>query len=305
MVADRRAPERDQTPTPSGGQPRASSTPRLLDQSDVRRVLRSGLFVVAAVVAAFVFFLFVLSGLVHARAQAELSQRFERELVNAQAPVGQPVSPGAPIAFLDIPVIGLRQVVVEGTTGGRLMAGPGHLRTSAFPGQQGTSVLLGRRSTYGGPFSRIGELRRGDEIRVTTGQGTVTYLVRSAERAAISDARVFASDTSALILITSDSALLPDHRLAVRAEPRGALQPSGAAGAQDRIGLDELGLAGSASGALGLLLWLEIAVVIAFAAVWLVQRWSLWPAWVVTAPPLAAALWLVFEHVAHFLPATL
>ncbi|MFD0572399.1 sortase [Kitasatospora gansuensis] len=62
---------------------------------------------------------------------------------------------------MEIPQLGLREVIREGSTGEVLAAGPGHRRDTAMPGQAGSSVLLGRQAGFGGPFGSIGQLRTG------------------------------------------------------------------------------------------------------------------------------------------------
>ena len=63
-------------------------------------------------------------------------------------------------------------------TNGDLLDGPGHLRTTPLPGAIGTSVVMGRSTTYGAPFRKITTLRPGDPITVLGAQGTVTYIVK-------------------------------------------------------------------------------------------------------------------------------
>jgi sortase A len=66
---------------------------------------------------------------------------------------------GTPVALLEIPRLGLREVIVEGTSSDPMMSGPGHRRDTPLPGQVGTSVIAGWRATYGGPFRSIDQLR--------------------------------------------------------------------------------------------------------------------------------------------------
>lgn len=116
-------------------------------------------------------------------AQKQAFDRLRQELALGTAPIGPrtgksgALSLGTPIALLQVPSIGLEQVVEEGTTGAILMSGPGHLRSTPFPGGVGTSVILGRAASYGGPFSRIASLRKGARILVTTAVGKSTFEV--------------------------------------------------------------------------------------------------------------------------------
>lgn len=73
----------------------------------------------------FVVFLLVLSPLQQSRAQSVLYTQFRSELAAATAPFGaKPIPEASPVALVDIPAIGLRQVVVEGTSGPTCGPGP-------------------------------------------------------------------------------------------------------------------------------------------------------------------------------------
>jgi LPXTG-site transpeptidase (sortase) family protein len=86
------------------------------------------------------------------------------------------------MAVLEIPALDLHEVVFEGTTSGVLQDGPGHRRDTVFPGQEGTSVIMGRQATYGGPFGRLDVLQPGEPFTITTGQGAHTYHVTGVRR---------------------------------------------------------------------------------------------------------------------------
>ncbi len=81
-------------------------------------------------------------------------------------------------ARLQIPAIGFDQYVVEGTSTGDLEQGPGHATGTAVPGQAGNVAIAGHRSTFGAPFGRLGELRPGESVIMTTTLGQrLTYVV--------------------------------------------------------------------------------------------------------------------------------
>ena len=118
----------------------------------------------------------------HTRSQAILYGDFREQLAAATAPTGGVIVPGQPVSLVTIPAIGIQEVVVEGTSAGELLKGPGHMRSSVLPGQVGTSVLMGRARSYGGPFSKISYLRTGHAIYTTTAQGLATYRVDGMRR---------------------------------------------------------------------------------------------------------------------------
>jgi sortase A len=84
---------------------------------------------------------------------------------------------GQAVAELRIPRIGLRAVVVRGTTAADLRRGPGLIAGTPLPGQHGTTAIAGHRTTYGAPFRRLDALRRGDGIIVRLPYGTFRYAV--------------------------------------------------------------------------------------------------------------------------------
>jgi sortase A len=165
-----------------GGAPSRQAGPWL-------RAVQVGLAVVAIVLLGLVAELTLVSGFEHRAAQVNLFNRFRSELALGTAPLGpvgrdhRPLPAGAPIALLTVPSIGVRQVVQQGTSGAVLADGPGHLRSTVFPGGEGTSVVLGRAHAYGGPFARIADLRKGARITVVTQSGTATFRVVDQHRA--------------------------------------------------------------------------------------------------------------------------
>jgi sortase A len=85
--------------------------------------------------------------------------------------------PGDALGKLLIPTIGVSEYVVEGTDADLLRKGPGHYPDTPLPGQPGTSAIAGHRTTYGAPFRRLDELKKGDRILVELPYGTFVYRV--------------------------------------------------------------------------------------------------------------------------------
>jgi len=91
------------------------------------------------------------------------------------APTTAAPAEGEPIGDIRIPVIGLNQVVVEGTNTPDLRKGPGHYTGTPLPGQTGNSAVAGHRTTYGHPFYNLDSVKVGDPIVLTTLQGIFVY----------------------------------------------------------------------------------------------------------------------------------
>jgi sortase A len=105
------------------------------------------------------------------------------------APAPQPPSPKPPapkqldhslfqrgdtVAKLEIPRLGGQWYIVEGTEEQDLRLGPGHLQGTAFPGEKGNCVIAGHRDTQ---FRKLKDIKKGDEIVLTTSIGTSRYRV--------------------------------------------------------------------------------------------------------------------------------
>ena len=104
--------------------------------------------------------------------------RLKEALIEPPARViGRMPLPGDAIGRIDIPAIGVRDYVVEGTDLENLRKGPGHYPDTPLPGDRGTVAIAGHRTTYGAPFRRIDELDRGQEIAVDMPYGRYVYRV--------------------------------------------------------------------------------------------------------------------------------
>jgi LPXTG-site transpeptidase (sortase) family protein len=67
-------------------------------------------------------------------------------------------------AKLTIPRISVEWITNEGSEIVDLKKGPGHIPQTPLPGESGRCTISGHRTTYGAPFSRIDELKKGDMI---------------------------------------------------------------------------------------------------------------------------------------------
>ena len=121
-------------------------------------------------------------------AQYLLERAFDRSLA-----AGLPVKPWSwadtwPVARLEVPRIGASAIVLKGGSGEALAFGPGLLDGTPAPGEAGSSVIAAHRDTH---FSFLRDVRPGDKIRVTRGDGAI-YWFR------IADAQVVHWDASGI-----------------------------------------------------------------------------------------------------------
>lgn len=99
----------------------------------------------------------------------------------------KPINAGDIIGILEIPKIDAELPIVEGTNADDLKKGVGHFNGSSLPGQHGQIVLSGHRDTV---FSRLGELKIGDLLKVKIPKGTFTYQITHTKIVASKDTSI-------------------------------------------------------------------------------------------------------------------
>ena len=133
-------------------------------------------------------------------AQVLLQHAWQQRLESGAAVKPWPWADTAPIARLNVPRLGISEIVLSGDSGRTLAFGPGWAESSTAPGEPGPSVVSAHRDTH---FSFLRHLVAGDEIDI---QG-----VRTSRRFEVASLRVadsreedvqLATDSDALILVT-------------------------------------------------------------------------------------------------------
>jgi sortase A len=219
--------------------------------------------------------------------------------------VGKIPPEGSPVAIIEIPSLHLDQAVVEGTNAQDLRSGPGHLPSTALPGQAGNAVIMARRATYGAPFGGIGTLHKGAVITVVDGYGTYHYRVVGVVYATGGKHDVVTpTNSNRLTLATASSGFFPQGRLAVIAGMVG--KPfSGTVEPHLRVPASELGLSGDPVSGLLFVLWSILFFVLLSGAAWLLRNWDQ-PivVYLLALPVLLVVALFACESFIGFLPAT-
>jgi sortase A len=113
---------------------------------------------------------------------------------------GSATKEGDLLGRLEIPQLGMKVAILEGTTSQTLAVGVGHIKGTALPGEQGNIGIAGHRDTY---FRALKNIHPGDEIRIQTTSGLSRYKVDRFEVVAPGDVSVLASSAaSAITLVT-------------------------------------------------------------------------------------------------------
>lgn len=306
---------RSSPPDTSSGPPGAPTTAvagrkSLPPLSPGRQLARAALIIVFIVSFTLFLQVVIFGSLQQSAAQERSFDRFRAQLANGVVPVGptdnqnRVLAPGAPVAYLEIPAIGLRQVVGEGTKPSVLFSGPGHRRDTVLPGQIGASVIMARRAAFGGPFARIDQLEKGDKIIATTGQGVFEYEVIGVRREGDPVPPAPEAGASRLLLATAGGRpYLPDGILRVDAEMTG-VPVVGAARLVTAAGLpaSEEFMGADTSTLWALALWIQLLILLSLGAVWAWHRWGHAQAWIVFLPPLLLVGLATSGEVARLLP---
>ena len=117
-----------------------------------------------------------------------------------RATVEHAVPKGSLVGRIEISRIGLTAMIEEGDSGKTLRRAVGHLPGTALPGQQGNVVIAGHRDTFFRPLRKIHE---GDEITLTTFDGSYRYRVDFTEVVGSQDTEVLDHSAGAILTLVT------------------------------------------------------------------------------------------------------
>ncbi len=117
-----------------------------------------------------------------------------------RARVGSAAPGGSSLGQIEISSIGLRAMIEEGDNGRTLRRAVGHIPGTALPGQQGNIVLAGHRDTF---FRPLRNIHKGDEITLTTLNGSYHYRVDFVEVVGPQDTDVLDNSNEAILTLVT------------------------------------------------------------------------------------------------------
>ena len=270
------------------------------------QAIRGALIVLSVLLLALAINVMLVGQVRHLVAQQQLSDAFRAQLAEGIAPVSEGdyndvlLPDGAPVGIIEIPRLGIREVIVEGTNSETTQLGPGHRRDTSLPGQAGVSVIMGRAAGYGGPFARIQELAPGDEFTILTGQGEHRFEVIGLRYAGDpSPPRLRAGESRVMLTTARGVPYAPAGIARVDAQLVSETQPAGLR--QTRFATlppQDRELSGDTSMAWALVFALQFLVLVEVAAVWAFRNVGPRRTWIVFVPlTLFAGLWVTGEIV--------
>jgi hypothetical protein len=182
--------------------------------------------------------------------------------------------------------------------------GPGHLRDTPLPGQEGTSVVMGRHAAYGGTFARLSSLNPGAAITVVTGQAVSMYRVLDLRRAGYPTPPPLSAGQGRLVLVTAVGApftpsgvLYVDAALTTKAQttPAQVLTPSQLPASENAMGIDPQAW-------LMIVLWGQVLLLATIALSWVSTVWGRWQTWAVAFPVLIFITLPLSDQITRLLP---
>ena len=122
------------------------------------------------------------------------------EVVKSVAPSANvAIRHGSPVARLQVPRIGLDEIVLEGIDDDALNGGPGHYPGSPLPGGAGNSIISAHRDRH---FRNLGRVGVGDTIVTESGTATTRWVVTKRQVVGKDRPVLFPTRTATLTLTT-------------------------------------------------------------------------------------------------------
>jgi sortase A len=215
--------------------------------------------------------------------------------------------PGSSVAIVEIGSLQARQVAVEGVSPDDTRRGPGHVPGTAGLGQPGNSVVVARRTAFGGSLGRLDALQKGNKILVTTTQGQSVYVVTALTKRnlASESARddVYGKTTKDMLTIVTSGSRTPwNSSLATVVRARLATEPFAPTPQGGRTDANT-GRSGAAGAWAATVLAIAAFAMTAAGSVVVYKRMQPRIAYVLTLGPLAALAIVMSESIVRLLPA--
>ena len=130
--------------------------------------------------------------LLHAQLYQEAANNLLAKQIEAQErnKVGQPravAKEGDVLGRIQIPRLGMKVVILEGTSSQTLRLSVGHIEGTALPGEVGNIGIAGHRDTF---FRGLKDIRTGDQIQIQTAKGLSHYEVDRVQIVGPSDTEI-------------------------------------------------------------------------------------------------------------------
>ena len=113
---------------------------------------------------------------------------------------GATLALGSVVGRIEIARLGMAVIIVEGADGRTLRRAVGHVPGTALPGEQGNAAITGHRDTF---FRALRNIRKDDEVTLTTLNGTYRYRVDAMMVVAAEDTTVLNQSGEAILTLVT------------------------------------------------------------------------------------------------------
>lgn len=194
--------------------PGEDAPPHADTASNPRATRRVVVLVLLSLVALVVVDL-VVGAAVHAEHQRHLASEIQEPKADLEV--------GDASYILQIPSLGLNEVVVEGSSATELRGGPGRRLDSVAAGEDGNTVIQGTSTRFGGPFGSLDQVVAGKSIYLQSRSGEVfKYKITKVRTVKDGDnGYLDAAGPARLTVVTSAQGPLSGARVVVTAVPDG------------------------------------------------------------------------------------
>jgi sortase A len=164
------------------------------------RWMQAFLFVTGALAVAYVALTVLYANFYQETAGNTLEKRIHAQVQQKVSRTSVDVKEGDVLGRIEIPRLGVKVAILQGTTSQTLRLGVGHIDGTALPGETGNIGIAGHRDTY---FRALKDIRTDDVIQIQTATGLSSYKVDSVQIVTPHDTGVLApSAGSAITLVT-------------------------------------------------------------------------------------------------------
>lgn len=132
--------------------------------------------------------------------QADQTRLFEQSLKAPYQELATVPDEGTPLGRIEISQIGLSAMILEGTGKATLDRAVGHIQGTSLPGQSGNIAIAGHRDTF---FRGLRNINHGDEIKLTTANGSRLYRVDSTKVVEPEETEVLNAGTDDIITLVT------------------------------------------------------------------------------------------------------
>ena len=229
-----------------------------------RRAMALVIGVFVLIVAVCLAYETLATGFMHDQRQRHLAADFAER---------KPLAVSHAAAILQIPSIGVDEMVVESDRVEHLRDGPIHDPHTPLPGVTGNAVIIGRRTRFGGPFAHLDRVKVGDQIVVRAKNVPITAFTVVCTQQVAGGESSFAAPSNGrrLTLVTVAGGLIPSRRSwwsPAQTPPTTSVRRSAPRATRDRVARSSRGR-GSPIANLGMLT--AYAAVVTLVAIW---RWT-------------------------------